>query len=115
MEFFAVGPEDSVPDEEVIPRCAREGRVWVTADERARREHEVSLKANLVSTLWVHRPREGMSVAFCHALLAPSLLRVDAMLANRSGYAIHFTVGSTLNALPKVVWERRRPPRRGER
>ena len=111
MELFNVGPLDSVPDELIIPRCAAEGRVWVTADEKVRREHEQALKLNLVSALWVRRPNEGMSTAYAHALLTTALLRVDVLLTQRPGYAQHYTVGPTLHAQPKLVWERRRPRR----
>src|ERR1700682_816018 len=58
-ELFGVQPTHSIPDEVIIPRCAAEGRSWITADESARRQHELALKESMVSVLWVKRPKSG--------------------------------------------------------
>jgi hypothetical protein len=100
-----------VKDEVIIPRCAEEGRVWITADEAARREHEHALKRHFVSALWVQRPKAGMSSAYQHALLAAGLLRLDYLLTDRPDYALHYKIGSTLHAVPSETWRQRRTRR----
>jgi len=107
-ELFGSDPRQSILDPEIIPRCAAEGRAWVTVDESARREHELALKTHLVSVLWVKRPREGMSTAYQFAILVTALLRFDMELDKYPGRAIHCGVGSSLNASLERLWERRR-------
>jgi len=94
----------------IIPRCATEGRSWITADESARRQHELALKENLVSVLWVKRPKSGMSTAYQFAVVVTALLRFDIELSRNPGHAIHCGVGSTLSASLERLWEKRRPP-----
>lgn len=108
QEWFGVDPEESVLDEVIIPRCGSEGRVWVTADERAQRRHEAALKLHRVSVLWIIRPNDGMSTAYQHAHIATALLRVDYDLSHRPSEAVHYEVGWTLKAEPKEVWKSRR-------
>lgn len=107
-EAFGVGPWDRVLDEDIIPWCAREDRVLVTADESARREHELALKANLISVLWLQRPKKGMSTPYQHAHLAAAMIRFDCDVSNKPKDAVHCTVGWTLGAVPKEVWKQRR-------
>jgi hypothetical protein len=108
MELFGVGPRDSVPDDAIIPRCAVDRRIWITADERAQRQHELSLKQHFVSAMWVRRPRDGMSTAYQHAHLAAALLRLDFELSDLGDQVAHFELGPTLHAVPKEIWKRRR-------
>jgi hypothetical protein len=107
-ELFGVSSQDSIDDSEIIRRCAREGRIWVSVDVAARRQHAFLLQFLGVSVLWVSRPKEGMSTAYQHALLTAALLRADPEFTSQPHHAIHFTVGSTLNAKPKEVWRQRR-------
>ena len=107
-EWFAADPRHSVADEDIIPRCGREGRAWITADDAARRQHEVVLKGHLVSALWVQRPKGGMSTAYQYALLTSALLRLDYALTSNRDYALHYRVGSTLHAVPAEAWSHRR-------
>lgn len=109
MELFGVSATESVLDEAIIPRCAREGRVWITADERAQRQHEMALKQHLVSVLWVNRPRGGMSTAYQHAHLAAALLHLDYEFTSRGDHALHYRLGPTLHAKPTELWRSRRP------
>lgn len=108
-ELFGAQAHDSVPDQTIIPRCAAEGLAWVTADDSARREHEFALKSNLVSVLWVKRPKDGMSVAYSFAVLATALLRFDRILDDHPGRAMHCAVGHALSARVDPIWEQRRP------
>ena len=109
-ELFGVQPTESIPDEDIIPRCAAEGRSWITADESARRQHELALKEKLVSVLWVKRPKSGMSTAYQFAVVVTALRRFDIELSRNPGHAIHCGVGSTLAASLERLWEKRRPP-----
>ena len=108
-ELFGVRPDESIADQDIIPRCTAEGRAWITADDSARREHELALKQHLVSVLWVKRPKEGMSTAYQFAVLVTALLRFDMELARDPSRAFHCGVGSSLNASLERLWERRRP------
>ncbi len=106
-QAFSCGPTDQILDEDIIPWCAAEDRVLISADESARRDHELALKSNLVSVLWIQRPKTGMSTAYQHAHLAAALMRFDCVVAQRTE-AIHCTDGWTLGAVPKEVWAERR-------
>ena len=109
-ELFRVEPNESVPDEEIIPRCAQEGRAWITLDVRARWQHAAALRQHLVSTLWIQPPsKDGMSAAYLLAVLARALPKFDGLLTRRRYYAIHYAITSGLEAQPKKVWEQRRP------
>ncbi len=99
---------DQILDEDIISWCAREGRALVTADESARREHEVALKASLINVLWLQRPKKGISTSYQHAHLAISMMRFDCLASNRPKEAVHCVVGSTLGAAPKEIWRQRR-------
>src|SRR5438445_15960 len=101
-ELFGVQPTESIPDEDIIARCAAEGRSWITADESARRQHELALKENLVSVLWVKRPKSGMSTAYQFAVVVTALLRFDIELSRNPGHAIHRRVRS----MPSSTLER---------
>lgn len=108
-EAFNCKATDRVPDEVIIPWCSQHDRVWITADEAARREHEIALKQQLVSVLWVNRPKGGMSTAYQHAHLAAALLRLDDKLSQRHREAVHCRLGSTLHAVPQEAWSGKKP------
>lgn len=107
-EAFNCAPSDRIPDEKIIPWCARENRVWITADEAARRQHEFALKQHQVSVLWVHRPKTGMSTAYQHAHLAAALLKVDYLLGQNCKGAVHYAIASPLGSQPREIWRGRR-------
>jgi hypothetical protein len=107
-ELFNVRPDESIHDQDIIRRCAAENRAWITADESARREHELALKQHLVSVLWVKRPKAGMSTAYQFAVIVTALLRFDMELARDPGRVLHCTVGSTLGASLQRLWEQHR-------
>ena len=50
-----------VKDEQLIPWMGRYDAVWVHADDDAKRRHRKLLVAHAVRTLWVRRPKRGMS------------------------------------------------------
>ena len=109
-ELFGVEPAESVADEEIIPRCAQEGRAWVTLDMRARRQHAAALRQHLVSTLWIRSPRKGgMSAAYLLAVLSRALGLFDGVLTRRRRYAIYYVIGWQLGASLNEIPELRRP------
>lgn len=108
-ELFGVDSTVSILDEEIIPRCGREGRTWLTVDERARFRHAELTKQHLVSVVWITRPNDGLSVAYVHALLARALLKVDPEFAAHPDFALQFRLGWTLEARPREHWRARKP------
>ena len=50
-----------VSDPEIIEWLGAQGGVWVHADDRAKKQHRQEMVTAQISTLWVHRPRQGMS------------------------------------------------------
>ncbi len=111
-ELFRVEPNESVADEEIIPRCAQQGRAWVTLDTRARWQHDAALQEHLVSTLWIRPPsKDGMSAAYLLAVLARALGLFDGLLTRRRRYAAYCVIGSQLGASLKEIPELRRPRR----
>ena len=108
FEVFGVEPPTRILDEQIIPRCRADGRIWVTADDAARRRHAVQLGAHDIHVLWVRRPRGRMGTPFQLAHLSQALLKLDMLLAGRRDRHRHYEVGSTLGANPKPLDERRR-------
>ena len=108
VEFFDASHEDSIEDDEIIPRCAEAGFAWINADTKARIQHETALKLHRVSVLWVRRPNEGMTTAYQLAVLARALVMFDSRLAARPDYAQHFEIGWQLGASLKQLWSMRR-------
>lgn len=49
------------PDPMIIKWHGLRGGIWVTADEKARREHAQEIKDAGIHILWVRRPKHGMS------------------------------------------------------
>lgn len=95
-ELFKAKPTDSISDERIIPRAARENRAWVTLDLQARREHAGRLAKHKVSVLWVTQPNDGFTAAFQFALLGRALLFFDRELSGWPGKCVHARIGSTL-------------------
>ncbi|MBI2918678.1 MAG: hypothetical protein HYY01_11915 [Chloroflexi bacterium] len=50
-----------MPDPTVVPWLALQQAVWVTADERARRQWAEEIRRAGIPVIWVHRPKEGLS------------------------------------------------------
>ena len=60
---MAVWGRQGVDDREIIPWVARQSGIWIHADDSARKDHTALMLAQGISTLWVHRPKYGMSGA----------------------------------------------------
>ena len=50
-----------VKDEQLIPWMGSRNAVWIHADDEAKRRHRKLLVAHAIRTLWVRRPKDGMS------------------------------------------------------
>lgn len=50
-----------VKDEQLIPWMGDHNAVWIHADDEAKRRHRKLLVAHEIRTLWVRRPKQGMS------------------------------------------------------
>lgn len=48
-------------DEEIIEWLAQRDGVWVHADDKAKIQHGRQVLTSRISTLWVRRPKTGMS------------------------------------------------------
>jgi hypothetical protein len=49
------------PDQTIIQWLGLQNGVWITADERAKREHSDEIHKAGINIIWVRRPKEGMS------------------------------------------------------
>ena len=50
-----------VKDPEIIRWCQENEAIWVHADDRARKQHRALLQTSGIRTLFVDRPKSGMS------------------------------------------------------
>lgn len=108
FELFNAKPTEQILDEQIIPRCREVGRIWVTADEAARRRHIQALDAHDIYVLWIRRQKGGMGSAFQLAHLSASILKLDVLLAQgRRSRHRHYEVSPTLGATVKPIDERR--------
>jgi hypothetical protein len=57
---FTVGAKGE-QDPTIIDWCRANQAVWVHADDRARRQHQVHLQTSAIRTIWVYRPSGRMS------------------------------------------------------
>ena len=55
------GRAEGIKDPEIIEWCRTNGRVWIHADDRARKEHAALLLRSGTRTLWVFRPHGRMT------------------------------------------------------
>jgi hypothetical protein len=106
-ELFEVAPSERIVDEQIIPRCREEGRVWVTADDAARRRHAEQLGIHDIHVLWVKRRDGRMGSPHQLALLSHAILRLDQLLEIRADRHRHFEVGWALGHSPKPLDRRR--------
>lgn len=107
FELFGVQPPTRILDEQIIPRCREENRIWITADDAARKRHARQLGDHDIRVLWVKRPGGRMGTPYQLAHLSQSLLKFDMHLATRRERHRHYEIGSTLGATPKPLDERR--------
>ena len=49
------------PDPMIIRWLGLQNGIWITADERARRNHADEIQQANINIVWVHRPKQGMS------------------------------------------------------
>jgi hypothetical protein len=49
------------PDPTIIQWLGLQNGVWITADEKARRQHSDEIQKASINIIWVRRPKEGMS------------------------------------------------------
>jgi hypothetical protein len=101
-ELFGTSPQQKVPDQAIIPRCAQEGLAWITADIKARHAHRRLLIHHQISVLFVKRPNVGFNSRYELALLSNALRHFDFCLADAEGWVLHCQVGW---ALPSPVEE----------
>lgn len=105
-ELFGVDVRTRILDEDIIPRCREEGRIWVTADEAARRRHTDHLGAHDIHVLWVKRKDGKMGTPYQLALLSQAILRLDQLLETRTDRRRHYEVGWALGS-PRPLDQRR--------
>jgi hypothetical protein len=107
FEFFGVEPPTRILDQQIIPLCREEDRIWVTSDDAARQCHARQLGAHDIRVLWVKRPGGRMGTPYQLAHLSQSLLKLDMLLGTVRERHRHYGVGSTLGAAPKPLDTRR--------
>lgn len=93
------------PDQTIIRWLGLQNGIWITADERAKREHADEIYKAGINIIWVRRPKEGMSKK-AHLLLL--LWVLDPILGEikKSRGAAYF-LAKYSGARPK--WERIQP------
>lgn len=55
------GRSVGITDQEIIEWCRKNDRVWIHADDRARKEHAALLLTSGIRTLWLFRPGGRMA------------------------------------------------------
>ena len=94
---------EGVDDPEIIVWCKDNGRVWITHDIKAKKKHEVDLKANRISVLWIRGHPEQFATWQQFKILVRVIDKLHQMLLSAHG-AMHFQAGIKGGPTPKVVW-----------
>jgi len=82
---------EGVQDSEIIAWVGQRDGVWIHADDRARMQHGKQMLTSGISTLWVHRPRGGMSSADqLRAIIY--VLEEYLIIKNESRRPVHYQV-----------------------
>ena len=70
-----------VKDPVIIKWCEDSDAVWIHADDMARREHAKLIVAAGISTVWVPRPKEGLSAKQQLSRLAYKMQAIETRVA----------------------------------
>jgi hypothetical protein len=52
---------NATPDPTIIQWLALQGGIWITADEKAKRQHALEIKKAGVHVIWIKRSKNGMN------------------------------------------------------
>ena len=80
-----------VPDPEIIKWTKASNAIWVHADDRAKKKHRAQILSAGIRTLWVYRPKWGMSSKEQLRILSyvlPNLIEQYAQHPRRLHYEI---------------------------
>lgn len=70
-----------VKDPEIINWCGENEAVWIHADDNARREHARLINSAKISTVWVPRPKKGLSAKQQLSRLAYKMQAIESRVA----------------------------------
>ena len=92
-----------IEDPEVIDWCRQNGRVWITADKAARKQHEVQIKTARISVLWLHGPPRAFPSWTQFKIVVRVLDQMERLLQSAHG-ALHFRASQKTGTRPKIMW-----------
>ena len=92
-----------VSDPEIIQWCKDNGRVWITHDKTARKQHEVDIKAARIHVLWVRGHPTKFAAWQQFRIVVRVIDEMQQMLQLAYG-AMHFRAGLRGTSRPKVTW-----------
>ena len=115
------GRPEGVEDPEVIEWCRANGRIWITHDKAARKQHEADIKAARIHVLWLRgSPREFASW-FQFKVVVRVIDQLESIIRSSRG-AMHFKAGTRGGPTPEAIWTelardkpRRQQPRKKEK
>jgi hypothetical protein len=97
LEAAGVGSKD----EEFIPWLGETKQAWITHDKKAKKRHEIALKANRVTVLWV----SGTALANWEMLkIVVRVIDVVIEKMKKARGAIHFRAARRGGPTPTIVW-----------
>ena len=83
---------NKVPDEELIPwlssKAGKNG-VWITADEDAQKTHAKLILQEGISTIWIFRPKKGLSALQELQLVSYVIEKVEELVL-KADQPLHF-------------------------
>ena len=93
---------EGVLDPEIIAWCSKNGCVWITHDKSARKQHEIDLKTNRISVLWLHSS-ESFSAWTQFKTVVRVIEETQNLLSSAHG-ALHLRAGVHSGTRPIVIW-----------
>ncbi|MGI2336866.1 MAG: DUF5615 family PIN-like protein [Dehalogenimonas sp.] len=71
-----------VLDPEVIEWCRCNNAIWITADEKAKKQHVADICSSKIKVIWVHRKKGGMTAKEQLRVLSYTLPDLISRFAN---------------------------------
>lgn len=102
--------QDIVEDPEIIKWCKDNNRAWLTHDFKARRKHEVAIKAARIHVIWIRGKTEppelhlGESATWrFYKMIVRTIDELQRILLASRG-AVHFRISTRVGSRPVIDW-----------